>query len=58
MLPTLASQMADEWLALRAVWDQVPPADRDAALTYFRLPEPDLTSFTREQLLAAYIAGS
>jgi len=58
-MPTAqANLLASDWFALRAVWADVPEADRAAALAYFLLPEADLMSFTREQLVAAYESWS
>lgn len=52
----LAVQMASDWLALRALWDEVAEADRAAVLAYFRLPENDLMNFDLTQLVVAYEA--
>lgn len=52
----LATQVATDWLALRAVWAQVAAADQAAALSAFILSESDLVSFNLAQLVAAYEA--
>lgn len=46
--------MADDWLALRALWDEVAEPDRAAALAYFQLPPPVLFDFDRADLVDAY----
>lgn len=55
MRRSVANSMASDWLALREVWAEVPAADQAAALAYFQLDEPDLMSFDRTELIAAYI---
>lgn len=52
----VANNLASDWLALRAAWDEVPEADRATALSYFLLPEADLMAFDRAALVAAYEA--
>ena len=52
----LATQVATDWLALRAVWAQVAAADQAAALSAFILSESDLMNFNLTQLVAAYEA--
>lgn len=51
---SVANQMASDWLALRAVWSQVPVNERVKALAYFQLSEANLMSFTRAQLITAF----
>lgn len=56
MSPQLATQMATDWLALRAAWSEVSAADQAEALAYFLLPENDLMNFDLAQLVTAYEA--
>lgn len=54
LTPVQAAQMADDWLALRPLWDEVAEPDRAAAMAYFQLPETTLFNADRAQLVAAY----
>jgi len=49
-----ATTMADDWLALRAKWAEVPLADRAPYQAFFQLPTALLNTGTRAQIIAAY----
>ncbi len=50
----LATTMADDWLALRAKWAEVPTVDRAAHQAFFQLATALLNTGTRAQIIAAY----
>jgi hypothetical protein len=54
MSDTMATTMADDWLALRAKWAEVPTADRAEYQEYFQLAPALLDTGTRQQLINAY----
>ena len=56
MTRQLAAQLARDWLDLRALWAEIPEAERSGLTSLFLLSEATLMTASFDDLVAAYEA--